>query len=165
MIILEKATPDETLTEEQKVQIDAIDRRFYRYYFQSVGIASVVFALVIVFIPYGNFITKSLVFGMAVYLGILSTSNWAMRSFTQRLSYEERKVIGQSGSPHPRSVLIINEGDVEKELLRASQPTETGNDLLRAATSSDTPQDQLLLSSRTTEEKCQAQRDLVVEID
>ena len=143
---------DETLTEEQKEQIDAIDRRFYQYYFRVVGIISVVLALIIVLIPFGNFINKLLFFSMTTFFGILSASSWAIRSFTQRLSYEERKAINQSENPHPRSVLIMNEGNVEKELLRASQSTETGNDLLRAATYSDTPQGQLLRPVDAAEE-------------
>lgn len=135
---------DKTLTEQQKALIDAIDKRFYRSYLQVAGMIAVVFTLISACIPYGNFITKCLFVVVLSFIGILSTSNWAIRTFIRHLTEEERILINQTEFGSARSVLVMNAWNVEKELLRASQITETGNTLLRASTHSDTPEDQLL---------------------
>ena len=149
---MEKISPDKSLTEEQKVEIDAIDRRFYRRYFQAAGIIAIVLALIVAFIPFGNFIQKCLFLVIMTFFGILSTSNWAVHRFIRCLSHEERKLINHAESGSARSALIMNVYNDEKELLRASQLTETDTNLLRAATHAYAHEDLLLHPSQKTEE-------------
>jgi len=153
--------PDNTLTEEEKKQVERIVKRWINYSAKWALLIMVIMPVIVFLIlqtgtplDQGTDILLLLIHISAMTL----ISLWALKKFGQRLSLSERELlarvpIASLSETEKQTVANLLKAcaiNPQKELLRASAKTDDET-LLRAATHTDnTPQDQLLRPSQDT---------------
>ncbi len=143
---------DNTPTEEQK-RIKPILKRWQTHYLKALILTMSIICSLYLFLPPTDMITTKLVFVAVVILAGIAYPliyRWSVKKFVSSATDEERKTLFALSEavfdalPNARELRDACKMNAQKELLRASQQTQSDTLLRAAAYTDEKAQEQLL---------------------